>query len=89
MIQMKNVLSKSIIIACWSIIIVGSLMLMSGYRIFEPSKEITIFAWGDMFDEDIIAEFERETGITVNLSFYATNEELLAKFNAHLPCNDH
>lgn len=72
----------TIIIIAWVFIILGSLFMVSGYQLFDRGKEITVFAWGDMFDEDIIAEFERETGITVNLSFYATNEELLAKLRA-------
>ncbi|MCL2546788.1 MAG: spermidine/putrescine ABC transporter substrate-binding protein [Oscillospiraceae bacterium] len=37
---------------------------------------INVFNWGLFIDEDLIAEFEAETGITVNYSTYSTNEEL-------------
>jgi len=75
-------MKKGSIIAVWLVVIASVLMLASGYYIFQPGKSITIFAWGDMLDEDVIAEFEQQTGITVNVSFYATNEELLAKLRA-------
>ncbi len=80
--MMGRYIGKMAIISVWLVFILGSLLVLSGYQFFSPGKEITVFAWGDMFDEDIIAEFEHETGITVNLSFYSTNEELLAKLRA-------
>ena len=67
------------IVVLWTGILFFVLALLSDYSFIPEGKEITVFAWGDMFDEDIIAEFEHETGITVNLSVYQTNEELLAK----------
>jgi len=82
MMHMSRVLGRIGIIIGWTGVLLALVMVTSGYRIFAPAKEITVFAWGDMFDEDIIAAFEQETGITVNLSFYGTNEELLAKLRA-------
>lgn len=46
------------------------------------SSEINVYCWGDYFSDgsddymDTIAEFEDETGITVNLTSYETNEQL-------------
>ena len=35
-----------------------------------------IYSWGDYLDEDVIAEFEEETGITVVLDTFDTNESM-------------
>lgn len=43
----------------------------------QPS--ISILAWADMIDEKRILEFEKQTGIKVNINFYENNEELFAK----------
>ena len=48
----------------------------------ESPSEVNVYCWGDYFAEgsdgyrDTIAEFEEETGITVNLTTYETNEQL-------------
>ena len=35
-----------------------------------------IYSWGDYLDEDVIAQFEEETGIHVVLDTYDTNESM-------------
>jgi len=40
-------------------------------------KVLNIFNWVDYMDEDILSDFEEEFGITVNLSTYGSNEELI------------
>jgi len=45
-------------------------------------KEINVFVWGDILEPSVVADFEKQTGIKVNLSFYASNEELLVKLKA-------
>lgn len=48
----------------------------------EKKGEVNVYCWGDYFapgeDDlmDVVEEFENETGITVNLTTYETNEEL-------------
>ena len=82
MMRLGQFIGRIAIVIAWIAVITVSLLVLSGYHLFPPDKEITVFAWGDMFDEDIIAEFERDTGIKVNLSFYSSNEELLVKLRA-------
>lgn len=41
--------------------------------------EVNVFNWGEYIDEDLIGEFEDETGIKVNYSTVATCEEMYAK----------
>jgi spermidine/putrescine transport system substrate-binding protein len=44
--------------------------------------EITVYNWTDYMDPDIRKDFEKETGIKVNETYFASNEELLAKLRA-------
>jgi spermidine/putrescine transport system substrate-binding protein len=47
------------------------------------SGSLNVFAWGDYFDKNTIpADFEKVTGIKVNLSTYGSNEELENKLRA-------
>lgn len=48
---------------------------------FEP-RSINVFAWGDILEPSVIADFEKETGIKVYLNYYSSNEELLVKMKA-------
>jgi len=45
------------------------------------AKTISVFCWSDFFDQQKLNEFEEQTGIHVQLNFYETNEELLAKLS--------
>lgn len=43
------------------------------------SKEVNLSIWGNYLSPDMKAQFEKETGIKINISNYSSNEELLAK----------
>lgn len=46
------------------------------------SKEtnvVNVYNWGEYIDEDLINQFEEETGIKVNYDMYVTNEEMYVK----------
>ncbi len=45
-------------------------------------RSINVFAWGDILDPMVIADFEHKTGIKVHLNYYASNEELIVKIKA-------
>jgi spermidine/putrescine transport system substrate-binding protein len=49
---------------------------------FTSGRSINVFVWGDILDTSVVAEFEKETGIKVNMNFYASNEEMLVKLRA-------
>ena len=38
--------------------------------------ELYVYNWGEYIDEDVISQFEEETGITVVYDLFATNEEM-------------
>ncbi|OGN62112.1 MAG: hypothetical protein A3F09_03995 [Chlamydiae bacterium RIFCSPHIGHO2_12_FULL_49_11] len=59
-------------------LIVGSLFITS-YSDQKPAKTLDVFCWGDFLGEELIAKFEEETHIKVNLHTCNSNEELLLK----------
>ncbi len=46
------------------------------------TRTLNIFSWSDAFDDELIKQFENETGIKVHFNYYETNEELLVKLKA-------
>ncbi len=70
---------RGCIIAFWVMVVGIALATPRALMWLRPSKSINIFAWSNMIDRAILKEFERETGAIVYLSYYETNEELLAK----------
>ena len=38
---------------------------------------VNVFNWEDYIDEDVLAQFEEETGIKVNYMRFTDNEEML------------
>lgn len=44
--------------------------------------ELNMYIWTEYVSEDVIHRFEEETGIKVNVSYYSSNEDLLAKLKA-------
>lgn len=75
-------LRRSIILCAWVSIIFALLMSARLDFSFMQRKSINVFSWSNVFDEEIINAFTKETGIHVNMSYYTSNEELLAKLKA-------
>ena len=48
----------------------------------EEEKVLNIFTWEGYFDEESLAQFQQETGIKVNYSVFASNEEMLRKLRS-------
>ena len=46
------------------------------------SKELNIFMWSDYLSDDVVADFENETGIKVNLSYMNYNADSVNKLTA-------
>lgn len=72
--------SRITIILAWILLIFGIIF----FEKKEPAdeKSITLFTFAQMFDSELIAAFEKKTGIKVNVSYYDSNEELLVKLKA-------
>ena len=46
--------------------------------------ELYVYNWGEYIDEDVISQFEDETGITVVYDLFETNEEMYPVIEAVL-----
>lgn len=42
----------------------------------EENSELYVYNWGEYIDEEVISQFEQETGITVIYDMFETNEEM-------------
>lgn len=60
-------------------LITGSAFLLTGCASSGTNGEVNVFNWGEYIDEDLLDQFEEETGIRVNYSTAATCEEMYAK----------
>lgn len=59
-----------------AILLVGTLF---GCSAKEDSNTLYVLNWGDYIDEALLTQFEEETGIQVNYTTMATNEEMMVK----------
>lgn len=57
-----------------------SFTLMAGAAAAEGT--LSLYNWGDYINPDVLTRFTEETGITVTLDTYSSNEEMLAKIQA-------
>jgi spermidine/putrescine transport system substrate-binding protein len=70
----------------WLFALIG---IVASFKFFkgmvpEPSEQhiVNLTTWSNYIEPSLLAEFEKKTGIKVNISNYASNEELLAKLQA-------
>jgi len=80
--MMKKVFIRIGVVFFWVAIIFGVLYWPEMSFLPYGKKSINIFAWGDILEPAVIAEFEKQTGIKVHLNFFASNEELIVKLKA-------
>ncbi len=79
---MGKILIRTSLVIFWAVFILFILYFPKINPFKSNKKGITIFAWGDILDPEMVKNFEKETGIHVNLNFYASNEELVVKLKA-------
>lgn len=62
----------------------GAILLVASLGIPRASAEgeVNFYTWADYTSPELIEKFEAETGITVNIDTFASNEDLLAKMMA-------
>lgn len=58
------------------------MLLFIGCSRSEPNKKLYIYNWSEYMPDEVIAEFEKETGIDVVYDVYSSNEEMYAKIKA-------
>lgn len=74
-------IKRSLIVLFWIALIFAFLYVPTVIS-FREKNTINVFAWGDILDPAVVADFEKKTGIKVNLNFYASNEEMIVKIKA-------
>lgn len=62
----------------WIVILAVALVSCAPSTPAVTSSELNLYAFSEYVPEALVAGYERETGVKVNLETYATNEEMLA-----------
>jgi len=75
-------IKRLFIIFSWVALIFTILYFPNWKWISSREKTLNVFTWGDILEPSVIAQFEKETGIKINLSYYSSNEELIVKLKA-------
>jgi spermidine/putrescine transport system substrate-binding protein len=78
--KLNNVfLTRLCIIAVWIITIFSILFWPNVHKNSKKTQILNVFSWSDILSQDVLDDFEKETGIKVNVYYYSSNEELLLK----------
>ena len=65
----------------FSAFVIAAVLLFSTGCTEKDQKTITVFNWGDYINEELLDDFEAETGIRVIYDTFASNEDMWAKFS--------
>jgi spermidine/putrescine transport system substrate-binding protein len=79
---MKKFFIRFSVILFWVALIFCALYWPKYKTLKSDENAINVFVWGDILEPSVIADFEKETGIKINLSYYSSNEELIVKLKA-------
>ena len=79
---MKKIIIRSGVTFFWVVLIFCALYWPKWKVMKYDKNTINVFVWGDILEPSVVAEFEKESGIKINLSYYSSNEELLVKLKA-------
>ncbi len=77
-----SIIIKCTIVFLWMMIVFSFLYLPKMFEYWKDKNSLNIATWTDMLDEDMIKKFEQETGISINISYFDNNDELLVKMRA-------
>ena len=64
------------------LLIISICILLTGCGNRKDSNVVNVLNWSSYIPNDVIRDFEKETGIKVNYGTYSSNEELLAKLSS-------
>lgn len=77
----KQVIGYSGIVMFWVVLLGAGLYAPDVVRALYSTREFRILTWGDIFDPAYIRLFEQQHGVSVRMSYYASNEELIVKLH--------
>lgn len=78
----KNVVSRRMLLGLGSgtIATIGTLLILS-IAMADDDNTLNLYNYAGYFDDGVLADFEKETGIRVNWNYYNDNVELLARMS--------
>src|ERR1700690_3127030 len=79
--SLKQYFNRSLVVFFW-VALIFTILYWPENLFFREKKSINVFAWGDILEDSLLAEFEKTSGIKANLNFYASNEEMIIKIKA-------
>lgn len=81
-VKVFSIAMKTSVVIVWIGLVVA--FLYSGHFIdlFKNDKSINVLVWGQVLDKEYVVDFEKETGIQVNVTYFENNEELFVKLRA-------
>ncbi len=60
-------------------VLTAMVAMMTGCGKKSASDELNIYIWSEYIPESVISDFEEQTGIKVNITYYASMDEMMAK----------
>ena len=75
---MGSVAPKRLALTILSLVVLSLLLTGCG----KEQPVLYVYNWGDYIDEDILEEFEKESGIKVVYDTYSTNEDMYVKIKS-------
>ncbi|QCJ41337.1 ABC transporter substrate-binding protein [Bacillus sp. S3] len=76
---MNKLVRFFLVIALASAVLLLAISSLNTSQGYSGGNTLTIFNWGDYIDEDLIKQFEKETGIKVIYETFDSNEAMLTK----------
>ncbi|MBL4951506.1 ABC transporter substrate-binding protein [Neobacillus sp. YIM B02564] len=76
---MNHLVRFFLIIAAASAIILYAVSSLNTSQGYSGANTLTVFNWGDYIDEDLIKQFEKQTGIKVIYETFDSNEAMMTK----------
>lgn len=75
-------MKKFICVLLCAVLAAGSVCCFSGCQKNNEKTTLNVYNWGVYIDMDVIKQFEDKTGIDVNYTTYASNEEMYSKIKS-------
>jgi len=76
---MNKLVRFFLVIALSSALLLYAISSLNTSQGYSGGNTLTIYNWGDYIDEDLIKQFEKETGIKVIYETFDSNEAMLTK----------
>ncbi len=77
-----SLFTKMCIVLVIGVLIIGFVSIGRVTDLLNRRKSINVLAWGQILDKEFLSDFEQETGIQVNMSYFENNQELFVKLQA-------